>query len=919
MAHGEPLFRALGPLEVRVDGVPVDLGPTKQRALLAVLLALAPDAVPVERLVDELWPDGGPGQPRRSLQVYVSALRRALGSEGRRLTTVGQAYRLEVPDGGFDVAVFEEQATTSREQHRSGDHEAAVATADAAQTLWRGRAWQDLLAVPLLEPDASRLEELRLDLRAVRAASLLALGRHRDQVPELEGLVRLHPLREDLRGHLMLALHRSGRQTEALSVYADGRRWLASETGLDPGAALRDLHAAILGDEPALRLEDADLRARRHLPAPATPLIGRRRDRDELARVLTDGTRLLTLTGPGGVGKTRLALHLAHEMAGACPDGVWFVELADLEDVRLVAPAVGEALGIEPVGEDVLTPLVDHLAGRRLLLLLDNFEQVEAAADVVARLVGAGDGVQVMVTSRVPLRVYGEHVRQLGPLDVGDAVELFTARATASDHRFDAGRTPTIEQICLRLDGLPLAIELAAARVSEMTLDELADHLTARLDLASDGPRERPGRQQALRATIAWSVDLLPAETARAFGHLGVFSGGFRADAAQAVGVGREQVNALVRSSLVVRETDRFRLLETIHDFALELLHDDPDGDDVRDRHAAYYLALAEQARPGMTGASSTALIRRLRVERPNLRAAMEHDERSGAWVHLLRLATALTIFWYRTGVRDEDLAWVELALDRTPDADAHLRGRAYYGLAICRGEQGRSADAMAACTQSHRLLQTTGDEAWLARALNSLAGLTRDAGNATEAATLVDEVIALRRRLADPALSLRVPLHNRAIVAMDLGDLPTAARCLAEERELASGDTLEEAWVDSTLADLAIAYGRAEEARSLLRRALPVLREHDAESRLVELLDSLAALAVSTGRLPEAAVLVGAADRAMADTGAVQVHADVVLRQRRVGRALEKMSLRERSARTVEGTGLDLDEALDLAAEWLL
>ena len=144
MAHGEPLFRALGPLEVRVDGVPVDLGPTKQRALLAVLLALAPDAVPVERLVDELWPDGGPGQPMRSLQVYVSALRRALGSEGRRLTTVGRAYRLEVPDGGFDVAVFEEQATTSREQHRSGDHEAAVATADAALTLWRGQAWQDL-------------------------------------------------------------------------------------------------------------------------------------------------------------------------------------------------------------------------------------------------------------------------------------------------------------------------------------------------------------------------------------------------------------------------------------------------------------------------------------------------------------------------------------------------------------------------------------------------------------------------------------------------------------------------------------------------------------------------------------------------------------------------------------------------------
>ncbi len=919
MAGAELLFRALGPLEVRVDGEPVDLGPVKQRALLGVLLALAPDTVPVGRLVDELWPEGGPGQPLRSIQVYVSALRRALGPEGRRLTTVGRAYRLEVSVGDLDAAIFEEGVTTSATQHRSGDHEAAVATADAALAVWRGQAWQDLRDVPVLETDAARLETLRLDLRATRAAAQLGRGRHRDEVPELEGLVRLHPLREDLRGHLMLALHRSGRQAEALAVYADGQAFLAAETGLDPGAALRDLHAAILGDDPLIRLEDADLRARRHLPAPATALVGRRTDSDALVRVLTDGTRLLTLTGPGGVGKTRLALHVAHEMAGACPHGVWFVELADLDDARLVAPAVGETLGIDPVGEDAVTPLVDHLADRRLLLVLDNFEQVESAADVVARLLGAGDGVQVLVTSRVPLRVYGEHVRQLGPLDQDDAVALFSARATASDHRFDARRVATIERICAGLDRLPLAIELAAARSSEMTLDEMADHLAARLDLASDGPRERSGRQRALRATIAWSADLLPADTARALGHLGVFAGGFQGDAAEAIGVGREHLTTLVRSSLVVREAGRFRLLETIRDYALELLARDPDRDGVRDRHAAYHLALAEQARPGMAGPSSTDLIQRLRAERANLRAAMEHEERSGMWVELLRLATALTVFWYRTGVRNEDLAWLELALARASDADDHLRGRAYYGLAICRGEQGRSEEAMAACRQGHRLLQAAGDDAWLARVLNSLAGLTRDAGHATEAATLVDEVIALRRRLADPALSLRIPLHNRALVAMDLGDLATARRCLAEERELAAGDALEEAWVDGTLADLAIAEGHSEEARSLLRRALPVLREHDAESRLVELLDSLAALAVSIGRLPEAAVLVSAADRAMADTGAVQVHADVLLRQRRVGRALDTMPREDRAANTAEGRELGLDEALDLAGDWLL
>ena len=220
---------------------------------------------------------------------------------------------------------------------------------------------------------------------------------------------------------------------------------------------------------------------------------------------------------------------------------------------------------------------------------------------------------------------------------------------------------------------------------------------------------------------------------------------------------------------------------------------EDSDRDAVRERHAAYHLGLAEQARPGMAGPESVALVRRLRAERSNVRAALEHYDRFGDGVHLLRLATALTVFWYRTGAGD-DLDWVELALRRAPEADDHLRGRAFYGLAICRGDQGRSEAALEACAESYRLLKPTGDEAWLGRVSNSLAGLTRDAGRAAEAARLLDEVIALRRRLADPALPLGIPLVNRAITAMDLGDLSTARRCLAEARELAADDDLERA-----------------------------------------------------------------------------------------------------------------------------
>ena len=691
----------------------------------------------------------------------------------------------------------------------------------------------------------------------------------------------------------MLALHRSGRQAEALEVYAEGRRHLAEETGLDPGASLRSLHAAILGDDPSLRLEDADLRARRHLPAPASAArsAGGRTSTD-LVRALTRGDaaahphragrrRQDPARAPAGPrdGKRLSGRGVVRRARRARAIHAW----SHRRSPRRSASTSSATTYVEP--------LVDHLAGRRLLLVLDNFEQVEDAATLVARLLSAGDGVQVLVTSRVPLRVYGERVRQLAPLDTEDAVALFSARAGAADHRFDASRVEQIDRICVALDRLPLAIELAAARAAEMTLDELSTRLGERLDLASDGPRDRSSRQRALRTTMAWSVDLLPGEAARAFGHLGVFAGGFRSDAAHEVaGVARERLNALVRSSLVIREQEeeRYRMLETIRDFALERLAADPDRDAVRERHAAYHLALAEQARPGMAGPQAVALIGRLRAERSNLRAALEHYERSGQGVHLLRLATALTIFWYRTGA-GEDLDWVELALrSRAPDADDHLRGRALYGLAICRGDQGRSEAAMTACAESYRLLKSTGDEAWLARASNSLAGLTRDAGRATEAARLLDEVIALRRRLADPDLPMWIPLSNRAITAIDLGDLVTARRCLAEARDLAARRRAR-AGAERTapLQTSRIAEGSLDEARTLLRAALPVLRRHDAESRLIELLDTMAALAVQASRLPDAALLVGAADRAMADVGAVQVPADVSLRARRVGDAL--------------------------------
>jgi predicted ATPase/DNA-binding SARP family transcriptional activator len=920
MVTGRLTFRALGPLEVRVGGAVADLGPAKQRAVLAVLLALSPDAVPVERLVDEVWPSGGPRQPLRSLQVYVSALRQAFDPDGRWLTTVGRAYRLAVPQGAFDVLDFTADADLAGQAARSGDPEGALENADRALALWAGEAWQDVREVPGIGPDAARLDELRLDVRSVRAGALLALGRHRDLVPELEELVSRHPLREDLRGHLMLALHRSGRRSEALEVYAAGRATLVEETGLEPASELRTLQAQILEDDPTLLVEDADLRARRHLPSPATPLLGRAEDVDDLAGLLRSGVRLLTVTGPGGVGKTRTSLEVAHASAATFEDGVWFVDLSELTGARQVPQAVAEALDVDPSGDDFEGPLTAHVAHRRLLLVLDNFEQVEDAADLVAKLLMAGEGLQVLVTSRVPLRVYGEQVRPLGPLAADDAVALFSARALAADPRFDTSQVTVVRGLCDSLDGLPLAIELVAARTADFRLQEIQERIGHRLDLAADGPRDRSLRQRSLRAAIEWSTALLPDDQRESFARLGVFAGGWVEQAALEIGgVTREQLNALSRAGLVVSDSGRYRMLETVRDFAVERLAADPGAGELRDRHAAFLGSLAAQARPGMKGPEAVALIARLRQERANLRAALNHLHSRGAFEDLLRLAASLTVFWYRTSAAGEDVGWVGRALALAPDADPHLRARAHFGLAICRSEQGNSAEALVSSHEAYLLFKKVGDLTWAARALNTVAGTTRDHGDAAGAIPLGDEAIALRRSLKNPELPLGIALANRGISALDVDDLDGARRFLAEARELAGADPVEQALVDTLLADLAVAEDDVPGAQDRLRTAIPVLREFEHDYRLIECLDTFAAIAVRRGRAEDAALLVAAADRAMAEEGASQVVADALMRQRRISGALSGMAEAPQERGRARGGAMCLDEAIDHAMSELL
>ena len=932
-AHNEPMqreppdhaplyFAALGPLEVRAGAQVVDLGPPLRRALLGLLLRAAPHAVTVERLIDELWPADPPGDPMRNLQVHVSALRKALAPPvggGPPLETVGKAYRLVVAPDQVDLARFDSAHERARDAYMAGDLDRVVAATDEALGLWRGEAWADLRHLSSLDQAAVGLDERRLEVVALRAEAMLQQGRHRALVPELEEVVARHALREDLVGPLALALHRSGRQSDALAELARFRRAKVAETGLEPGQGLLDLHQRVLADDPALRVDDAAVRERRRLPATTSRFFGRASEIQELLALLREpDVRLVTLTGPGGIGKTRLALAAADELAADFADGVWFVGLADVRDPALVLQTIAGTLEVDEDGDDFMTPLRRHLAQRRLLLVLDNFEQVDEAAPVVSEILASAAGVRALVTSRKRLQVYGEHVRVVGPLAEDDAIPLFAARAREVAPWFDSGATDVIAQVCATLDRMPLALELAAARADEISLADMASGLLARLELAAYELRDRAPRQRSLRGAITWSVDLLTPAEGEAFRRLGIFIGGFDADAAAAVAGADEGVlGGLTRASLLRMDgSGRFRMLETVREHAVGLLGDDLAG--IAQAHAEWQLRVAEESLVGMRGAQRAEWFDRLAEERGNMRAAMtwlaaraEAGDRAAPEL-LLRLVAAQGIYWYHSSPGSEDVAWLPRALELAPDAPALTVGRAHHALAICQGERGHAAEALRHSREAYARLDRADDPAWVARALNTLGGLTRDLARPDEAAPMMDESIALRRRLDDPTLPVTLSLANRALIALDLDDTPRARACL-EECLAIEADVVERALVLRCLADVELAEEQPEQAAEHLRSALGVIRASGQRYRLVECLETLAALAASRGEAALTATLLAAADAALAEEESVAVPADVRFRERRTSSALAALTPADLHAARSRGAALTLDGALDL------
>jgi predicted ATPase/DNA-binding SARP family transcriptional activator len=630
-------FRILGPLEVLDDhGRPLILGGAKQRALLAVLLLHAGQVVSAERLVDELWGEEPSERARSVLQVHVANLRKVLEPARPRRSAVGvlrtqpPGYLVEVGHDDLDLGRFERLAEQGRAALAAGDPEEAAGLLRAALELWRGPALADVVLKANGQGEVARLEERRLAALEDRIQAELAAGRHHELVGELEALIVAHPLRERLHGQLLLALYRSGRQAEALAGYRRMRETLAEELGIDPSRPLQELERAILAqdptldwvpaaanaDQPAAVVQPMPRRRPSTLPVPPTPLVGREQALAEVTALVRQGdARLVTLTGVGGTGKTRLALQAAAELAGAFPDGAWFVALAPVADPQLVLPTLAQTLGVKEAGGQPLDErLREDLHARRLLVVLDNFEHLLAAAPAVTGLLAACPNLSVLATSRAALRVSGEQIYEVPPLAVPDldaldddaaleacadgllanhAVALFVARARAVRPGFalTAANAAAVATVCARLDGLPLALELAAARVRLLSAQDLQARLERRLELLTGGPRDLPARQQTLRATLDWSYDLLDSAEQRLLARLAVFAGGCTLAAAEAVGGADgdpgwsvlDGLTGLVANSLLSRddqdqarrgaaegaeptEGSRLRLLETVRE-----------------------------------------------------------------------------------------------------------------------------------------------------------------------------------------------------------------------------------------------------------------------------------------------------------------------------------------------------------------
>ncbi|MCX0269646.1 winged helix-turn-helix domain-containing protein [Nocardia zapadnayensis] len=858
-------IEVLGPLRVVADDRSVRVGGVRARALLIRLALQAGRVVSARTLVESVWPENIPDHPDSALHSLVARLRRALPEPVISLSgTAG--YLLDIPADAVDALRFERLAEEGRQALGAGRHGAADELLTEALGLWRGEPLTDIAHLPFAVAAGVRLDDLRLEATEDRIEAMLSGSSPARALlsVELNQLIADNPLRERLRGLLIRALVANGRQTEALAVYEDYRSLLAEQLGTDPGPELRALHIRILRGDTERSPVDGNLRA------PLTSFVGREADRRQVVRRLLDN-RLLTLVGPGGVGKTRLATTVGTGL----DIPVWLVELAPVTHPGDVPRAVVAALGLRD-SADAVSRLVDTLKHRETAVILDGCEHVvDAAAQLAAELLGRCPRLRILATSREPLGITGEALFPVAPLDVGPAAKLFTDRARSVRPEFVP--SDDIDRICRRLDCLPLAIELAAVRLRSMSMETLAARLDDRFQLLTSGSRTSPSRHRTLRAVVEWSWDLLPDTERAAADQAAVFPGSFSGEAAEHTGITADVLHALVDKSLLEYEAGRYRMLDTIREFGIEQLGATGRMAAARTGHAAYFLELAERAEPQLRGSGQLPWLTCLDAEQDNMNAALRFAVSRGDTDTAVRLGAALGQFWTIHGdharataqlhevlsmtgpaaagarlrataayllnatfagslgtaaatVQRPDAAHeptaaficglLALATGRTDDGlatlEPHLqhpdpwtRGMLWFARSLLDGAAGRGDSGRFDITAAVEGFRGCGERWALSLSLMSLASALITAGDTVEGLTTLNEAVQLSRELGTHD-GQRAWL---AMVRIDAGDIDTARRQLAEILTR-GGAPHEIVLARISLADLARHTGDLDEAK---------------------------------------------------------------------------------------------------------
>lgn len=920
-------FKVLGPLQVIGDGEFLSLGSPQQQKLIAVLVASRNSPVTTDVLIDEIWGDEPPRTARHLIHVYVSRLRSILEDTDNqpRIERTGNSYTVRLHEGELDsddLSVLSEKGNDVR----ATDPVTAAHLLTEATDLWRGQPFGDLAdESDLLRTESVRLTEMYLKAMSDRIDLDLELGRHAALVGELELLTTDHPYRERFWAQQMLALYRSGRQSDALRAYQDVRTTLVDEMGIEPGAELSQLELQILLHDPQLEWEAVPPS---NLPHPLTSMIGREHEIGEILQVI-EAARLVTLTGLGGIGKTRLALAVAEHIRSDFPDGTWWIDLSPINDPEGVVAAIADAVGIMPQpGTPLIESIAMSLASKAVLVVIDNCEHVvDGARDVATTLLAAAPGLRVMATSRMPLRATGEHVWSVPPMTVEhadaappDAILLFADRAMAADHRFalSSENEQIVAAICENVEGIPLAIEMAAARTRVLAPNQVLSVLTDPLRTLGSPDVDGDQRHTTLETALDRSYDLLEPDVRQVFDRLSVFPGTCDIEGVEAVACrppvttsALASITELTEASLVsVSGLDgriaRYRLLAIVREYGLSHLEERGEKATTRDAHARYVFDIVRRAGDVVASPEFADWIPRLDAIAPDIAAALDWALPRWPRPETLRAAPGLFEYWYRTGNPTDADKWgraMAADIDGVPDRlvaaarqcigfsamvlgdpersrsemdaavallrtaeERHPLINALFGRGNAAIQTGDFATARDCATEALALCEGSGD-VWLRAGPLSLLSfaLVFSGGSLDDARRFSEEAQMLFRELGDTAS--QIVMNPLSVIAVRQGDLSSAERYALDAATVAVGSGWE-ATALVNLAEVFIAQKRLDKASATLRHGVSCALDAGLENWLRIGLRDLAQIAVSRDDARRAALLVGASKRNMPHYG---------------------------------------------------